>query len=130
MDPLSLYLECQLNMAVFFWYLGKSDLSRLQMYSSVHWITFTRYHKNTAMFNRSSCTWDAANFSSRSFMSLCLYRNFFALHNLKGTVHEFIQTILVCLNSNSFYTFIFFFSSLYLHLLIGLFKNLSKLHIR
>ena len=27
----------QLNMAVFIWYLNKSDLSSIHMYSSVHW---------------------------------------------------------------------------------------------
>ena len=27
----------QLKIAVFFWYLGKSNLSSVHMYSSVHW---------------------------------------------------------------------------------------------
>ena len=45
----------QFNMAVFFWYLGKSDLP------SVQWRTpdnslYTRYHKNTDMFNWSPCS--------------------------------------------------------------------------
>ena len=29
-------IESQLNMAVFYWYLVKSDLSSLHVYSSVH----------------------------------------------------------------------------------------------
>ena len=40
----------QLNMVVCFWYLVKSD------FSSVHKSLFTRYQKNTIMFNRSACT--------------------------------------------------------------------------
>ena len=49
----------QLKMAVFFWYLEKGDLPSVHMY--VQWRTldeslYTRYQKNTAMFNWSPCT--------------------------------------------------------------------------
>ena len=44
-----------LNMAVFFWYLGKSDLSvQLRTLDKSH---FSRYQKSTAMFNWSPCTY-------------------------------------------------------------------------
>ena len=46
-------------MAVFLWYLVKSDLSSLHLYSGVHWtvdmLLYARYHKNTVMFNWSPC---------------------------------------------------------------------------
>ena len=49
----------QLNIAACFWYLVKSNLSSLNVYISVHWTLdkslFTKYQKNTAMFNWSPC---------------------------------------------------------------------------
>ena len=46
----------ELNMAVSFWYLGKSDLSSLHVYTVQFCTLFPRYKKNTAMFNWSPCT--------------------------------------------------------------------------
>ena len=48
----------QLNMDVFFWYLGENGLSTVHVY--VQWrilnkSLFTRYQKNTAMFSWSPC---------------------------------------------------------------------------
>ena len=33
----------QFKMGVFFWYLGKSDLPSVHVYSSVHWMQITFY---------------------------------------------------------------------------------------
>ena len=45
-----------LIMTVFFWYLVKSELSSVRVYSILHWqISFTRYQNNTAMFIWPGC---------------------------------------------------------------------------
>ena len=43
----------QLNMAMFFWYIVKSDFSSLHVYIRVHWdkSLYVRYQENMAMFN-------------------------------------------------------------------------------
>ena len=46
----------QLNMVVFFWYLEKSDLSSVDVYSSLYWwAIFYKVPKKHAMFNWSPC---------------------------------------------------------------------------
>ena len=55
MNCLTLQLQGdQLNMAVYFWYLAKRDLSSVHMYKSIH---LTRPQKNTAMFNWLTGKW-------------------------------------------------------------------------
>ena len=53
-DPRDGSLTCiqgdQLNMAMYFWQLGKSDLSSVHVYSGVHWTLYTRYQNKTAAF--------------------------------------------------------------------------------
>ena len=47
----------QLNMAVFFWYLVKSDLSSAQLYTcTLDKSHFKSYQKNTALFNWLPCS--------------------------------------------------------------------------
>ena len=46
----------QLNMAVFLWYLEKSDLSSVRVYPTLDKSLFTRNQKNTAMLIWSGCT--------------------------------------------------------------------------
>ena len=47
----------QLNMTVLFWYLVKSDLPSVHVYSSyTGHVTFYKVPENTAMFNCSCCT--------------------------------------------------------------------------
>ena len=45
----------QLNMVVFFWHLVKGDLSSIR-YRTLDKSLFTRYPKNTVIFNWSPCT--------------------------------------------------------------------------
>ena len=46
----------QLNMAVYFWYLVKSDVKCTLLYSIVHWSLVTRYQKYTTIYSWSVVT--------------------------------------------------------------------------